>query len=203
MFSTADIESSLNTYRTQLHQLCPDLTATELDRFCQGLRLQNLAPKQPLLSVGDVPQTVGYILSGLLKGVYTDANGNRVNVNFFREGNGVGDYQAFRQRTASRYDFIAIEPCQLVLIPYAHFEQCCREIPPLERYYRIVLERALFTYIRRTERFLITDATARYQDFVQAEPDLFKRLSVSDLCSYLGIQRQTLTRIRKQLLGNK
>ncbi|MCP1660690.1 hypothetical protein J2T37_001646 [Neisseria perflava] len=38
---------------------------------------------------------------------------------------------------------------------------------------------------------------------MQKQPDLFRRLSLSDLCSYLGIQRQHLTRIRKNLLTQK
>ncbi len=184
----------------QIRRICPELTDEQLNTFLQGLHTQTLAPKQPFLSAGKVPQSMAYIAKGLLKAVYTHAEGSRVNVNFFSEGGGVGDYQAFRSRAGSRYDFVAIEACELVLIPFAHFEQCCREMPVLERYYRILLEQALFAYVRRTERFLITDATARYLDFVEADPALFKRLSVSDLCSYLGIQRQTLTRIRKQLL---
>lgn len=190
----------IDAYLNQIHHICPSLSAEQLQFFTQGLQVQHLAPKQAFLQVGDMPQAVAYVAKGLLKAVYTDSEGNRVNVNFFREGSGVGDYQAFRERTASRYDFIVIEPCELILLPFYHFEQCCREMPVLERYYRMMVERALFAYVRRTEHFLITDATARYLDFVQAEPDLFKRLSVSDLCSYLGIQRQTLTRIRKSLL---
>lgn len=191
----------LNTYLTQLRQICPELDEAQIQTFSQGLGVQTLAPRETFMRAGESPKHIGFIVKGLLKAVYTDHEGNRVNVNFFREGMGVGDYQAFRERGQSRYDFIAIEPCELVLCPADHFDACCRQIPALERIYRITLERVLFAYVRRTERFLITDATARYLDFVEADPDLFRRLSVSDLCSYLGIQRQTLTRIRKQLLG--
>ena len=192
----------LQQYLAQVRANCPTLTDADLHRFAQGLRVQTLAPKENFLNVGDIPHSVGYIMQGLFKAVYTDSDGNRVNVNFFREGNSVCDYQAFREQTPSRYDFAAIEHSTLILVPRDHLEACTAEMPQLERYYRIALERALFAYVRRTERFLITDAAARYREFITQEPELFKRLSVSDLCSYLGIQRQTLTRIRKQMLKN-
>lgn len=191
---------ALSDYLVQIRSICPKLTDEETDLFGKGLKIQTLVPDDIFLRAGDIPQAVAYVSKGLLKAVYTNFEGSRVNVNFFREGTGVCDYQAFRERSGSRYDFVAIEPCILILLPFTHFEHCCNQMPQLERYYRIALERALFAYIRRTERFLITDAKTRYLDFIHAEPELFKRLSVSDLCSYLGISRQTLTKIRKQLL---
>jgi hypothetical protein len=35
--------------------------------------------------------------------------------------------------------------------------------------------------------------------FVKENPDLFNRVSLSHLASFLGIERQSLTRIRKKL----
>ncbi|AUI66868.1 MULTISPECIES: Crp/Fnr family transcriptional regulator [Glaesserella] len=190
----------LTTYLNHVRTLCPLLSEDEIAIFAQGLCVQTLSPKQSLLASGEIPQKVYYIVKGLIKAVYTNDEGEQVNVNFFREGMAVVDYQALRTQSPSRYDFIAIEPCVLIAVPFSHLEQCCLQMPQFERLYRLSLEQALFAYVRRTERFLITKAEQRYLDFMHAEPELFKRLSVSDLSSYLGIQRQSLTRIRKQLL---
>ena len=37
-------------------------------------------------------------------------------------------------------------------------------------------------------------------NFIKTNTELFNRISLTDLSSYLGIERQTLTRIRKKLL---
>lgn len=109
----------LSDYLTQIRSSCPKLTDKETNLFAKGLEVQTLAPDDIFLCVGDVPQSVAYVSKGLIKAVYTDFEGSRVNVNFFREGTGVCDYQAFRERSGSRYDFIAIEPCTLILLQTA------------------------------------------------------------------------------------
>ena len=94
----------------QIRSICPKLTDKETNLFAKGLDVQTLTPDDIFLRVGDVAQSVAYVSKGLLKAVYTDFEGNCVNVNFFREGAGVCDYQAFHERLGSRYDFVAIEP---------------------------------------------------------------------------------------------
>jgi DNA-binding MarR family transcriptional regulator len=53
---------------------------------------------------------------------------------------------------------------------------------------------------KRIESFLFENAETRYLEFVQENPDLFNRVSLSHLASFLGIERQSLTRIRKKLI---
>lgn len=185
-----------------IHHHCPGLSDTALQGVGAELQVLELPARQVFIRQGDIPTKLAYVARGLLKAVYTDSNGEQVNVNFFREHTGAGDYHAMRNGDPARYDFVAVEASTLVLMPFTHFNDCCRDMPELERFYRIMLEQALFAHVRRTERFLITKAERRYQDFMQDDPDLFSRLSVSDLCSYLGIRRQTLTAIRKKPAGN-
>ena len=52
---------------------------------------------------------------------------------------------------------------------------------------------------RRIESFLFDNAETRYLDFVKENPNLLNRVSLSYLASFLGIERQSLTRIRKKL----
>ncbi len=69
----------------------------------------------------------------------------------------------------------------------------------MERYGRLVAEEVLKIQQKRIESFLFETAEDRYIKFINEDPDLFNRVSISHLCSYLGIERQTLTRIRKKL----
>jgi DNA-binding MurR/RpiR family transcriptional regulator len=55
---------------------------------------------------------------------------------------------------------------------------------------------------KRIEGFLFDNAETRYLDFIEENPDLFNRVSLSYLASYLGIERQSLTRIRKKLASH-
>jgi DNA-binding MarR family transcriptional regulator len=53
---------------------------------------------------------------------------------------------------------------------------------------------------RRIEGFIFGNAESRYLSFVRENPALLNRVSVSHLASFLGIERQSLTRIRKRLV---
>jgi DNA-binding MurR/RpiR family transcriptional regulator len=73
------------------------------------------------------------------------------------------------------------------------------EFPAIEKYGRLVAENILKEQQNRIESFLFANAEKRYLDFINGNPNLFNRVSISYLSSYLGIDRRSLTRIRKKL----
>lgn len=181
-------------------ELCPSLTEQDFVIFAKGLEVITLPPKAMLHQVGEQIDRIHYVAQGLIKAFYTDEAGNQININFLREGVYATDYFAFSSGKPSQYSFQCLEYCVLIAFSVEHQEHCSQRIPHIERYFRKMIEQAFFSYLRRTESFLLTDAESRYLCFMNDYPDLFRRISVSDLCSYLGIQRQHLTRIRKKLL---
>jgi DNA-binding MarR family transcriptional regulator len=64
----------------------------------------------------------------------------------------------------------------------------------------LVAEEVLKMQQRRIEGFIFGNAESRYLSFVRENPALLNRVSVSHLASFLGIERQSLTRIRKRLV---
>jgi len=54
----------------------------------------------------------------------------------------------------------------------------------------------------RIESLLFLTAKQRYEYVLNQENNLVNRISVAALASYLGIERQTLTRIRKDIIDN-
>lgn len=190
----------IEQYLQHVRQIYPLLREDELAFFTQGLLVQELPPKALFRQAGEPAHTMAYIANGLIKAFYVDENGSQININFLREGMYAGDYLAFAKQQPSKYSFQCLEYCTLVHFSHAHREECVAKIPAIEGYFRRMIEQAFLNYLQRTESFLLADAQQRYLHFLQTQPDLFRRLSISDLCSYLGIQRQTLTRIRKNML---
>jgi CRP/FNR family transcriptional regulator len=73
----------------------------------------------------------------------------------------------------------------------------------LERYGRLIAEEVLKQHQKRIESFLFENAEDRYLDFIKTFPNIHDRVSLSYLSTYLGIERQSLTRIRKKKSQNK
>jgi CRP/FNR family transcriptional regulator len=193
-----EIEAYLKSFQT----ICPNATIEELNYLESGLSVVELKAKHFFIHANTIQKEIGFLYSGLLRAFYIDNNGNEISVNFIRENRYATHYSAFITRTPSKYYFQCLEPTVLVTISYKHIQEGYEKFQIFERYGRLVAESVLKIQQKRIEGFLFDNAESRYLDFINENPDLFNRVSLSYLASYLGIERQSLTRIRKKLAGH-
>lgn len=179
--------------------MCPKLSDEEIEYFRSGLRIIELKPKHFYIHANALQHEIGFVYQGLLRAFYVDEKGNEITVNFVRENGYATHYTAFISRTPSKYYFQCIEPTMLVTLSYEHIQAGYEKYPIIERYGRLVAEAVLKFQQKRIESFLFETAEQRYLDFIEENPNLFHRISLSHLSSFLGIERQSLTRIRQKL----
>jgi CRP/FNR family transcriptional regulator len=192
--------SEIKTYLASVEQLCPKISEEELGYLESGLTLTELQPKHFYIHANALQQEIGFVYQGLLRAFYVDEKGNEITVNFVRENRYAAHYTAFISRTPSKYYFQCIERTILVNLSYHHIQAGYEKYPNIERYGRLVAEAVLKFQQKRIESFLFETAEQRYLDFIHENPGLFNRVSLSHLASFLGIERQSLTRIRKKLI---
>lgn len=193
------MKQSITTYLNTVKTLCPKVTNAELNYLESGLTISELKSKHFYIHANTIQKEIGFVFSGLLRAYYIDNNGNEISVNFIRENRYATHYSAFITQAPSKYYFQCIEPSVIVNLSYKHIQEGYEQFPILERYGRLVAEEVLKLQQKRIESFLFENAESRYLEFIQENPDLFNRVSLSHLSSYLGIERQSLTRIRKKL----
>jgi CRP-like cAMP-binding protein len=191
----------IQTYINTTKVICPNLTDKALDYYSSKLTFSELKPKCFYIKAGTIQKEIGYILSGLLRAFYIDNEGKEITVDFTKEGNYATHYTTFGTNKPSKFYFQSIEPTVIINISYQHFQECCDKFPELERCIRILVTQAHDILLKRIEGFLFDSAETRYLNFTTENPDLFNRVSITDLCTYLGVERQTLTRIRKKILN--
>jgi CRP-like cAMP-binding protein len=196
------LKNAITTYLNSFQAICPNATIEELKYLESGLSVIELKPKHFFIHANTMQKEIGFVYSGLLRAFYIDNNGDEISVNFFRENRYATHYSAFITQTPSKYYFQCLEPTVLVTISYKHIQEGYERFPLFERYGRLVAEAVLKIQQKRIEGFLFDNAETRYLDFIKENPDLFNRVSLSYLASYLGIERQSLTRIRKKLASH-
>jgi CRP-like cAMP-binding protein len=192
---TTPIQSYLKTVK----HLCPQAEDEALDFLERGLTISTLADKHFYIQAYTTQNNVGFVFSGLLRAFYIDDNGNEITIRFIKENDFATNYVSFISQQPSRYYFQCIEPCEIVNISYQHMQETFSKFPSLEKYGRLIAEEILNGQQKRIESFLFDNAEKRYLDFINGNPNLFNRVSISYLSSYLGIERRSLTRIRKKL----
>lgn len=193
------MKEAITTYLNSVKSLCPKLTDEEIEYFKIGLSITELQPKHFYIHANSIQHEIGFVYQGLLRAFYVNERGNEITVNFVQENRYATHYTAFISRTPSKYYFQCIEPTILVNLSYEHIQAGLEHYPNIERYGRLVAEAVLKFQQKRIESFLFETAEQRYLDFIQEYPDLFSRVSLSHLSSFLGIERQSLTRIRQKL----
>jgi CRP-like cAMP-binding protein len=196
------MQEAIRTYLESVESLCPGVTDTELNFLESRLSVSEYKSRHTYISADTIQDEIGFVHRGLLRAFFVDSKGNEITVNFAREKGCATHYSAFISKTPSRYSFQCMEPSVIVSLTYEHIQEAYERYPVMERYGRLMVEQVLKSQQKRIEGFLFATAESRYLEFVRENPDLFNRVSLSHLASYLGIERQTLTRIRQRLAGH-
>jgi CRP-like cAMP-binding protein len=193
------LETPISIYLESYKQICNQITDEEIAFVSKGLTISEFKAKQYYLKAGQVQTTIGYMVSGLIRSYYIDDKGNEITISFVKEKEYVTDYGAFVRQKPSKCYFQCLEPCVVVNLLYSEMQDGYNEYKNIERYGRLVTEEVLVQQQTRLESFLFEKAEERYLNFIKRSPNLFNRISLTYLASYLGIERQSLSRIRKKL----
>ena len=193
------MEKATEIYLESLKAICPELTDDELSLFADKLSIKEFNKKNLFLEAGKVQKALGFIATGLVRSFYIDPDGNERTVGFYAEGEYATHYPAFITRQPSRYSIQCLEPTTFMCLSFEDLQWIYAQSSQFERYGRLIAEEVLKRQQARIESFVFQTAEERYVDFIQNHKSLFNRISLSHLCSYLGIERQSLTRIRQKL----
>jgi CRP/FNR family transcriptional regulator, anaerobic regulatory protein len=193
------MEPATEIFIKSVKAICPNLTDAGLSQLVSRLSLKELKRKDLFLHAGKIQIAIGFIIKGLVRSSFIDNDANEITVGFYSEGDYATHYPAFIARQPSLYSIQCLEPTTMVCLSFDDMQCIYQQVPGFEKYGRLVAEEILKRQQARIESFIFQTAEERYVDFVQHHSNLFNRISLSQLCSYLGIERQTLTRIRQKL----
>lgn len=195
------MRDNFDYFRQVILHLNPAITTQEWDYFQQGLTTHSLIPKTFFIEANKPNQLLGFVTSGLIRGYYLNEAGEEITTTFVKEAEWVTDYPSLLLDRPSRYNFQCLEPTTLITVSYGHIQKGYDQFMGFERNGRLIAEAILKQQQRRIESFQFDSAEQRYLDFVRENPDLFNRISLTHLSSYLGIERPSLSRIRRKLVG--
>ena len=177
-----------------------DLTAEEFEKVKAYYIPKKLRKNQYLLQEGDVCRYSAFVEKGALYSYSTDDKGAKHVVQFALEGSGIADPYSLFTGEPSKLNIEAFEDCELLLLTLENRNQLLAEVPKFETYTRQIIERAYVMLMRRMQGTNGRSAEERYANLLKERPHLLNRLPQHLIASYLGITRETLSRIRNQSL---
>jgi CRP-like cAMP-binding protein len=151
------------------------------------------------VQAGEIPERVGFLLSGLLRFLYINKDGTEFTKSFCVENNVFAAYSALLLNEPTRYFIQALENSSLLTAPYTGYQALMAEHPCWQTLDHKFMQALFIRKEKREGELLLDDAETRYLRFLAEYPDLNKRLKQHYVASYLGITPVTLSRIRSNL----
>ena len=153
-----------------------------------------------ILNIGEKQEYLYLILRGMARSYYIDEKGNDITKLFMREHEFLIGEALFMEDSLEVFE--AVEELQALRFPAKEFKDILMSDSVLERIYISILERTIRYKMRREYAFQCLDATERYLAFKNEYPGIEDRLPQNLIASYLGITKESLSRIRKNLSEN-
>ncbi len=161
---------------------------------------KKIRKKQYLLQEGEVCKYSAFIVKGAMRQYTVDDKGVEHIVQLCVENWWVLDRESWVMLTPSNYYIDAWEDTELLLITRADAVKIINECPALNEMIRLLDERNNIATQKRITSSISFSAEKRYADFVNSFPDFLQRFPQHLIASYLGITKDTLSRVRKQAL---
>ncbi|WP_207434065.1 Crp/Fnr family transcriptional regulator [Sabulibacter ruber] len=177
-----------------------DLTEEEETILLSRVNSRKYLKGQFVVQQGDVCRYENFVVSGCLKTFYTDQEGQEHIVMFAVENWWTSDLGSFITQTPAYYNVQCLENSEVMQFSYENLEQLYQEIPKLERFFRIILQKAYVASEKRIIQNFSSTAKERYLRFRAQYPQIEQRVPQYMIASYLGITKEFLSKLRHQLI---
>ncbi|OUJ74107.1 Crp/Fnr family transcriptional regulator [Hymenobacter crusticola] len=175
------------------------LAPAEIDLLLSYLRHQAIARKDFLLTAGQVCPANYFVLKGCVRTYFLTEAGKEHTTYFSIENWWVADYASLSAHSPSDFYLQAVEDVEVAALDPQAQEEVLRRLPQLERYFRIIFQRAMTAAQFRFKFLFGLSGEARYQAFTKAQPEFVQRVPQYMLASYLGFTPEFLSKIRAKM----
>ncbi|MFD0977349.1 Crp/Fnr family transcriptional regulator [Salinimicrobium gaetbulicola] len=176
-----------------------NLTASEKDEFTSLLSQKLISKGEYLIEPGKAVTSEYYVIQGCLKAFYMDEAGEEHIIQFAIEDWWISDFESFFSGNPTTLHVEAIEDSKLLGLEKGVLEELFIRIPKFERFFRIKTTNAFVALRSRVLSTLQKTGKERYLEFCNTYPQIEKRIANYHIANYLGLQPESLSRIRKEL----
>jgi CRP/FNR family transcriptional regulator, anaerobic regulatory protein len=154
-----------------------------------------------LTKPGKIVKQFFFICHGVLRIRKTNED-DRVSIHFFlKENQFCTILDSFNNEVTAEESIEAATSADVLEISKIRLMKLYQDVPWLKILIDEINQQRLLEKIKTRNAYLGLDSAARYRLFLNTQADIALRVSLTDIASYLGITPQSLSRIRKDLMG--
>jgi CRP-like cAMP-binding protein len=172
------------------------LTGEEIDLIQRFFIPKKFRKRQYFLQEGEVCKHTAFIVKGAMRQYNVSEKGEEHIIKLFIEKAWASDYESVINKTPSIYFIDAWEETVALVIAKTDLVYLLERIPLLLQWIRKLDNNFVIDSDRRISASIRLTADERYFDLEKNYPEFIQRFPQHIIASYLGINRETLSRIR-------
>ncbi|MBE7177931.1 MAG: Crp/Fnr family transcriptional regulator [Mucilaginibacter polytrichastri] len=149
-----------------------------------------------LVKEGQIARRLYYVVSGSLT-LGNELKDQHVTRHLIRENEFITCLKSFSSQTPSEEFLKATEPTETLSVSKTAFDKLLMRFPQIGHFYQQMIFESMLKCQQRITDLISMDAKTYYKEIVENNPDLLQRMPQYDLASYMGIEPQSLSRLRK------
>lgn len=180
--------------RSHIEKVVP-LTDEEFAFVAKHFLPKRYKKHQFLVQQGEFVHFNYYVVSGLTKLVYLDETGKEHILAFAMEDWWDNDFQAYYTQSPATLSLVCLEDTEVLCLSLENYRALCAGLPKIEHFF---LEKTIYGFLaaqRRILSLLTSSAQKRYEQLIRQHPALLQRVPKTQLAAYLGVSRETLSRL--------
>jgi CRP-like cAMP-binding protein len=178
------------------------LSEGEIDAFLGCWQSRCVRKKEHILQAGEICRAKAYVNKGCFRRYVINEQGKESIVNFATEDWWIGDLESFLFQKPTIYYVQALEDSELLTLPLDEFARVREAFPKYGQFHDEKIQRNHFATLKRMSISKTGSPEDRYLLLFKEQPGLFQRIPLHYIASYLGIEPESLSRIRRRLAGN-
>ena len=171
------------------------LTDTEFDYIFSHFTTKKFKKHQFLIQEGQMVENDFFILKGCVKSYHSDEDGKEHILQFGMQDWWITDYQAYYNESLATVCIDCIEDTELLCLSYINREKLCAEMHKMEHFFRKKTNKRNVALQQRILSLMCNNAKERYEKLLEQYPQLFQKVPKHLIASYLGVTRETLSRL--------
>lgn len=173
-----------------------EISDSSMTKLFEIARQRHLKKGEGILHPTQICKTIFFVEQGYLR-TFVDIDGTEINTDFIFEGTFTTNLKSLRTASPSDTSIQAGEPTVVYEFDKDELLELYKVSSEIESFGRKVLEELFIAQEEHSNLFKMYSPAKRYEHIETNKPELLQRISLSQLASYLGITRETLSRIRK------
>jgi len=159
-------------------------------------RVVQAKKKQNLLTEGKTCKSNYFVSKGCLRLFFVNEKGIEQTIQFALENWWIADYTSFSSQKPSGFYIQAVERSEVLALDFVSQEEMLHRFPQMERYFRLVHQRAHAATQFRIKFLYSLSKEEFYNHFNKLYPEFVQRIPQYLLASFLGLTPEYLSEIR-------